>query len=244
MVRADVLELSHAVVQLERLAPAEQAVLFHGGTDALPSLIINRVRHSASGLTALVPNMRKLGLDTVEDDLTAVFGKILEPSIRELRWTLGGQHGGYSGSGGPGRRDLTLEKDGATVAVIEAVCCRRPLTHEWMRGELRSHFLKLLGYDTCEVFVHLTYATGATPNEVLDHLTAVCRQELPEGFAEPRFGNVAEERFWASRVDAPTWFERPATICGFFCTRHASIGPDRGCSGGGGGQSAERSAAA
>ena len=60
--------------------------------------------------------------------------------------------------GNAGERDLVLRKGSTTSAVLEAVVCHKPITWESPRQELKMHFQKLPGYDTCRVFFHLTYA--------------------------------------------------------------------------------------
>jgi hypothetical protein len=75
-----------------------------------------------------------------------------------------------------------LQKGSTTLTVIEAVICNRPVTHEWSRGELTSHFQKLLGYSTCRLFFHLTYATIESPASITDHLRRAAKDDVPAGF--------------------------------------------------------------
>jgi hypothetical protein len=42
---------------------------------------------------------------------------------------------GYSAKGKAGGRDLVIQKNGTTLAVIEAVACRNPMTHQSMRDD-------------------------------------------------------------------------------------------------------------
>ena len=178
-----VVELAPAIVRLGRLSAVDQARLQHGGTEPLPNMILSRIRTAAASLVKLVPKLHRLELDTSEDDLTAVLSSILEPGFRELGWTVAQQSpGGFSETGRSGERDLTLSKDGIEYAVVEAVACRRPITHEWMREDLRAHLLKLVGYATCEVFAHLTYAINESTDAVLDHMKVVVQSELPSGY--------------------------------------------------------------
>jgi len=68
------------------------------------------------------------------------------------------------------------------LAVLEAVVCDRPLTQEWARKELTMHFQKLLGYDTCRLFFHLTYAYVPDLASIAAHLRQVAQAEAPKGF--------------------------------------------------------------
>jgi hypothetical protein len=56
------------------------------------------------------------------------------------------------------------------------------MTHESMRDNLTSHFQKLLGYSSCSLFFHLTYAYLENPASILDYLRQTAERDAPEGF--------------------------------------------------------------
>jgi hypothetical protein len=127
--------------------------------------------------------MTDVTIDSCEDDLSALFRVVLAASIQYLGWTVPDQsRGGFTAKGNPGERDLLIEKNGTTLAVIEAVVCSRPLTQEWMRGELTSHFQKLFAYDQCVLFFHLTYAYIENPASTLVYLKQTAEKDVPAGF--------------------------------------------------------------
>jgi hypothetical protein len=156
-----------------------QAEVLVGASQPFESLVIDYVRAVAESVTALVPLMNK----SHEDDLTAFVRALLAADIRFLKWTVPDQSpGGYSAKGNPGVRDLVIEKNGTTLAVIEAIVCQNPMTHESMRDNLTSHFQKLLGYSSCSLFFHLTYAYLENPASILDYLRQTAERDAPEGF--------------------------------------------------------------
>jgi hypothetical protein len=90
--------------------------------------------------------------------------------------------GGFTASGNAGRRDITIVRDSAVLAVLEAVVCDRPATHAWTQGELTSHFQKLLGYATCRMFFHVTYSYVTEPSAVIAELKKAAQSQAPTGF--------------------------------------------------------------
>jgi hypothetical protein len=79
-------------------------------------------------------------------------------------------------------RDIIVRSDSAVLAVLEAVVCKLPATSAWAQGELTSHFQKLLGYDSCRVFFHITYAYVDNPGAVLAELKREASALSPAGF--------------------------------------------------------------
>ena len=110
------------------------------------------------------------GLVRFEDDISAVLKQILRSRLLLQKWVVEDQpRGGYSGSGGVGERDIVVSNGTATLAVIETV-----VTDFVNKGNLTSHFNKLLGYDTCRFFFHITYARRSNCAAILAHLRAAC----------------------------------------------------------------------
>ena len=71
-----------------------------------------------------------------------------------------------------------VQKNGTTLAVIEAVVCKLPVP----KMELTRHFQKLLGYSNCRLFFHLTYSYVKDSASVLDHLRHTAESDAPSGF--------------------------------------------------------------
>jgi hypothetical protein len=159
-----------------------QAQVLSSEPNPFDSLVIDHVRSSAGSAISLVPVLKRENTSPREDDLTAIFGEVLGARILFLGWTLGPSPGGITAKGNQGRRDLVLQKGSTTLAVIEAVICNRAVSQEWSRGELNSHFQKLLAYSTCRLFFHLTYAYIENPASIADHLRRAAKDEAPSGF--------------------------------------------------------------
>jgi len=96
--------------------------------------------------------MRDVKIDSSEDDLSAHFRELLAAGFHFVGWSVPDQSkGGFTEKGNSGERDLLVQKNSTTLAVIEAVVCNRSMTQEWSRQELTSHFQKLFAYS------HVTY---------------------------------------------------------------------------------------
>jgi hypothetical protein len=108
-----------------------------------------------------------------------------------LHWSVADQtRGGHTAIGNLGERDLVIEKGSTTLAVVEAVICDRAITQEWMRKILTSHFQKLVGYSTCQLFFHVTYSYIKDPASVLEHLKSEAKNEMPPGFVYIRSEDI------------------------------------------------------
>jgi len=182
-------DMAVAQLRFANLDATSQARVRHEGPDPLLELVLRLGRAAGARVAALRPVLRKLGADTREDDVTAVFGQMLDAAVNGLNWSVAEQsRGGLTAAGGPGERDLVVMKDGAVIAVVEAVACRLPLTHAWMRDDLASHLVKVLGYANCRIFLHVTYAFASSARDILGHLAQVA-----EGCVPPDFRFVATE---------------------------------------------------
>jgi hypothetical protein len=190
-----------ALGDLRQMDSSRQAEVFFDPPEGLDEMTISHVRAAAASVVALVPQMKQVVLDKCEDDVTAVLKAVLEARLEYVGWAVPDQsRGGFTEKGNPGERDLLLRKDGAVLAVLEAVVCNRPATHEWTKKELASHFQKLLGYSTCRIFFHLTYSYVSDPGAVLDELRRAAENEAPNGFVHLRREEI-------SRTDSrPTGF--------------------------------------
>jgi hypothetical protein len=122
----------------------EQAAIFVDAPEPFEKLLTNQVRSAAGRVTSLAPMMTDVTIDSCEDDLSAHLREILSAQISHLGWVVLDQSkGGWTAKGNPGERDLLVQKNGATLSVIEAVVCGKPVTQETMRKDLASHFQKL-----------------------------------------------------------------------------------------------------
>lgn len=176
-------QVKRALHALSQMDPIAQAQALSPYSDAFDPVVIDFVRGASGSICGLVPMMKKVTIDESEDDLTAFLHRILEARVGFLGWTVSDQsRGGRTPKGNAGERDLVLRKGSATLTVLEAVVCDKPLTQEWSRQELKMHFQKLLGYDTCRLFFHLTYAYITDLASIAAHLRKVAQAEAPDGF--------------------------------------------------------------
>lgn len=163
------------ILQAEALSPHPD--------DPFDRVVIDFVRAAGNSISGLVPMMKNVTIDQSEDDLTAFLHRVLEAKVEFLGWTISDQsRGGRTPKGNAGERDLVLRKGSSTLAVLEAVVCSRPVTQAWARDELTMHFQKLLGYDTCRLFFHVTYAYIADLASIAAHLRQVVQDQAPDGF--------------------------------------------------------------
>lgn len=176
-------QVKQALLALAQMDPVAQAQALNPNRDAFDRVVIDFVRGASGSICGLVPMMRKVTINESEDDLTAFLHRILEARVEFLGWTVSDQsRGGRTPKGNAGERDLVLRKGSTALAVLEAVVCDKPITWEWSRSELKMHFQKLLGYDTCRLFFHLTYAYIPDLASITAHLRQVAQAEAPDGF--------------------------------------------------------------
>ncbi|MDB5823890.1 MAG: hypothetical protein JWR21_2594 [Herminiimonas sp.] len=152
-----------------RLGHVEQAEILQS-RGQLDLYLLEEIRGACASLVALAPMMKELGMVRLEDDISGILKQILRSRLLLPQWAVEDQpRGGFSRSGGVGERDFVVSKGSATLAVLEALIVDTVET-----GNLTSHFKKLLGYDTCRFFFHITYARRANCAGILAHLRAAC----------------------------------------------------------------------
>ena len=172
LIKATLLDL----LQMDHMRQAEALMPPPASFD---TFVIDHVRSAAGSVTSLVPMMKDVKIDSSEDDLSALIRELLASRLQFLRWSVSDQSkGGFTAKGNPGERDLLLQKDTSTLAVIEAVVCKGSLPKQ----NLTRHFQKVLGYSTCHLFFHLTYAYIENPTLVLDHLKQAAENDAPSEF--------------------------------------------------------------
>jgi hypothetical protein len=170
-----------AWLDLLQMDPIQQTEVLHPAPEQFDGWVIKHVRAATASVVSLVPMMSNIAFEA-EDDLTALIRELLLGRFEFLGWAVPDQSkGGIAAKENPGERDLVLQKDAATLAVIEAVVSNRPATHEWTKKELASHFQKVLAYSTCRLFFHLTYAYEEI-GPILRLLETTCEQGAPPGF--------------------------------------------------------------
>jgi hypothetical protein len=168
-----------------------QAEVLKSPPEPFDTFVIDHVRSAAASVTSLVPMMKGVDFTSCEDDLTALIRELLVARFQFLGWSVPDQSkGGFTAKGNPGERDLLLQKDSTTLAVIEAVVCNRPVTQEWTHRELTSHFRKLLAYSECRLFFHLTYAYGEDPASITPLLHTLAKEAAPTGFRYISSGEI------------------------------------------------------
>lgn len=183
--------IKDALNDLWRLDPMQQAEVLRGPPTAFVTFITEQVRYAASSIVSLVPMMKNVVIDSCEDDISAIVRELLASRFAFLGWSVPDQSkGGYTGKGNAGERDLLIKKDTSELVALEAVVCDRPPGTQWTKAELRSHFQKLLGYSTCKLFFHLTYAYKGALSEIVAELKALAQHEAPDNFMFLRTDNL------------------------------------------------------
>lgn len=168
--------IRHAFDAFSRLGAVEQAQVLQS-RGSLELYLLEEVRGACASIVAVAPMMRQLGMLRYEDDISGVLKQLLRSRLLLTQWAVEDQsRGGYSQTGGVGERDLVISKGSSTLAVIEAL-----IVGPVARGNLTSHFTKLLGYETCRVFFHITYARRSNCAAILSHLRTACVSP-PGGF--------------------------------------------------------------
>lgn len=154
-----------AFAAFNRLGHEEQAQVLQA-RGRLDLFLLEEVRGACTSVVAVAPMMRQLGMARFEDDISGILKQILRSRLVIPQWSVEDQsRGGFSSSGGVGERDLLISKGAATLAVIEALTVDSVNT-----TTLTSHFRKLMSYDTCRFFFHVTYVRNSNCAGVLTHL--------------------------------------------------------------------------
>jgi hypothetical protein len=79
----------------------------------LTALLIDQVRAAGDALTQLVPMMKDVKIDSVEDDLNALIQRLLGARVEFMGWSVQDQSkGGFSKAGNAGARDILFRARG------------------------------------------------------------------------------------------------------------------------------------
>jgi tetratricopeptide (TPR) repeat protein len=172
-----------AFAALARLDAEDQARALGAGSGTLGDYLLVQVREAAAALVELRSTMRGLDMTSKEDDISAMLKEILGARLRHVNWSVRDQErGGYTGTGNPGERDLSIKKDTGLLSLIEAVVTRSPTTNQFILGELKSHLEKLIAYGTCSVYFHVTYEMSGD-DRVIEHLRKISEEFSLNGVA-------------------------------------------------------------
>ena len=175
--------VASAIARFRTINPADQARVLQRQADPFEALLVDYVRAAADDVVSLVPMMKGVQIDAIEDDLTAFIQHLLAARVQFLGWSVGDQSkGGFSAKGNAGERDLLITWGSSVLALIEAVICDRPLTQDVMKADLESHFQKLFGYGNSRVFFHLTYAYIEDKQGLMLSLETSAEMASPAGF--------------------------------------------------------------
>jgi hypothetical protein len=175
--------VKQAIGDLLNMDPSQQARVLLPGDRGFEDLVTRYVRLAASSLVEIAPFMKNVGLNSREPELNALLRQMLLGHLSFLRWSVNDESkGGFTAKGNPGERDLVIGNGTSTLAVIEAVVCDRPVTQEWTRENLTNHFQKLIGYSTCGLFYHVTYADIDDQQTLLPLLGTSAEEQAPQGF--------------------------------------------------------------
>jgi len=168
---------------LHLLSAVDQARVFSAGDSTIGQFLLRHLYETSAGVINLVPMMRKLGLSTLEDDVTAVFKEILNARLRIVKWALGDQSkGGVTAGGNPGERDLVIANDTATLTIFEAVMVREPVSWKKVQDDLTNHFVKLFSYGACPAYFYVTYVMTHEVVNVVEQLKVIARDKASDGF--------------------------------------------------------------
>lgn len=171
-----------AIARFRLMGPQQQARVLYLQSDAFEALLIDYVRAAADSVVSLVPMMKNVDIDAIEDDLNAFVQHLLAAHVQFLGWSVNDQSkGGFSAKANAGERDIILTCGNTTLAIIEALKCKNALTQDVVRADLESHFQKLLGYGNTRIFFHLTYAY-IDVDEVVAFLGTAAETACPPGF--------------------------------------------------------------
>ena len=180
-----------AILDLKQMDHVRQAKVLHPSGSA-DEHVISHVRAAAASIAELVPMMRNLGIDSREDDLNAFLKELLTQRLELLGWSVGDQSkGGYTKRGNPGERDIVLRLGATTVTILEAVVCRSNGATD--RTTIKSHFVRLLAYGTCDVFFLVVYSYVDRPSKILQMMKEISTDGAPGGFAYRRLQDIAHE---------------------------------------------------
>ena len=106
-----------ALFDLKQMNPEQQADVLMAQAGHFSVFVTDQVRSAAASVTSLVPMMRNMVIDTVEDDVSALIRELLTHSLQFLDWTVSDQSkGGHTAKENPGERDLILKKGSTTLA--------------------------------------------------------------------------------------------------------------------------------
>jgi hypothetical protein len=172
-----------AFLDFRQMDHMRQAAVLQPQGESFANLVIEHVRAATSSVISMVPMMKGGTERPYEDNITVLICRLLQSRVHFLGWSFPDQsQGGYTERENPGRRDLLLLKDSTELAVFEAVVCDRPVSQEWTRGELKSHFQRLFSYSNCGLFFLLVYAYIDDLASIKRQLEVTAEQEAPSGF--------------------------------------------------------------
>jgi hypothetical protein len=171
-----------AISRFRLMGPQQQARVLSQQSDAFEALLIDYVRAAADAVVSLVPMMKGVDIDAIEDDLNAFVQHLLAARVQFFGWSVNDQSkGGYSANANAGERDIILSCGSTILAIVEALKCKSALTQDVVRADLESHFQKLLGYGNQRIFFHLTYAY-IDVRDVVTFLENAAATACPPGF--------------------------------------------------------------
>jgi hypothetical protein len=133
--------MKEVLFNLFQMDPQEQTAALMDDPEPFVSFVVDQVRMAAESVISTLAAMKAAKPEFHEDDLTGFMRMPLAAGVRLLQWAVVDQSpGGYSPRGNPGKRDLVIQYSGWTLAVIEAVICRDPVTYQSVKDNLSSHF--------------------------------------------------------------------------------------------------------
>lgn len=188
-----VARIQSALAALPSLPPEDQVRAVDTRKDAsLAMFVIDVVKDASTALLQLSPTQYYANPETeddgkrrLEDNISALFQRLIEFQVARLGWSVGDQsRGGFTAAGNAGERDLVLRKPPATeIAVIEAIRGTDNPANDGMARKLTNHFQKLFAYaPVCELRFNVVYDLIGEPASFEDKLREIAKEHALEDF--------------------------------------------------------------
>ncbi|SEI56412.1 hypothetical protein SAMN05518849_10191 [Sphingobium sp. AP50] len=175
----DLHRLRAAMTSFGRRSANDKASILRDGDNALAALVTEDFDSVLSAVSNLAPLLNSGVIGDNEDDITAIVKQLLNARFAHLGWSVPDQtKGGYTAAFNYGERDLVLVDGLTTLAVIEAIVQSNGVGKE----NLTHHFRKMLGYEDCALYYHLTYAWFSDFTRLMTVLKEIAREEAPDGY--------------------------------------------------------------
>ncbi|PTT91046.1 hypothetical protein DBR42_04645 [Pelomonas sp. HMWF004] len=156
----------------------------------LNGYLLNEVCGALSALQQLAPILRHTPSSSrsLEDDLTAFVGKVLNAAFSFVGWQAAEQSpGGAIRKRNQGQRDLVIKASSNTeVSIYEALVC----TDSPDLADMLDHLTRLVAYGQVQVSFHVTYAYVKDVANVIQAMDRLIELKPPDGMTLVRSERV------------------------------------------------------